>query len=312
MTPVAPRRGRVVVVGSLNADQVVRVERIPRPGETVLADGVTVLAGGKGANQAVAAAAAGAHVTLVGVLGDDAFGAAYRRRLAALGIGTSLTPAPPGIPTGQALVTVDDDAENSIVVVPGANATLAPQHLAALDDLGPGDVLLVQLEIPLRTVVAAVRRASSLGARIVLNCAPYALLPADVVALADPLVTNEHEARLVGEAGLAPRSWLVTYGAAGVSWSGRTYVAPEVPAEQVVDTTGAGDAFAGTLAAALAAGSDEAAAVAAAMDAGAAAVRRFGAQADPRLSDPVGGSSRLDDEGGRSRADPAQDQGRLG
>ena len=312
MTAVQRRRGRVVVVGSLNADQVLRVERIPRPGETVLADGVEVLAGGKGANQAVAAAAAGAHVTLVGVVGDDAFGVAYRRRLAALGIGTSLTVAAPGVPTGQAMVTLDDAAENAIVVVPGANAALAPEHLGAVDDLGPADVLLVQLEIPMRTVVAAVRRASARGARVVLSCAPYALLPADVVALADPLLTNEHEARLVGEAGLAPRSWLVTYGAAGASWDGRTYVAPEVPLEQVVDTTGAGDAFAGALAAALAAGADEAAAVAAAMAAGAAAVRRLGAQPHPRLSEPIEPSPRLDDQGGRSSADPAQDQGRLG
>ena len=274
--------GRVVVLGSLNVDLVTRVERHPRPGETVLGEGLSRLAGGKGGNQAVAAARAGAEVRMVACVGSDEAGTAYVERLAGLGIDASGVGVVDG-PSGHAIVTVDDAGENVIVVVPGANAALGGAALDALGDIGPGDVLLVQLEVPLRTVAEAVRHAAHRGARVVLNAAPYAVLPTDVVALGDPVVANEHEAALLADSELAPRSLLVTFGANGAHWDGLIRPALSVPSEEVVDTTGAGDAFCGALAAALAGGADRDAALEAALAAGAAAVRHAGAQPDPEL-----------------------------
>lgn len=273
--------GRVVVLGSLNVDLVVPVERHPRPGETVLADGpVQRFAGGKGGNQAVAAAAAGATVAMVGAVGDDDGGRAYLERLGGRGIDVSRVQVLDGVPTGQAWITVSEDGENAIVVVAGANERVAAP---VLDDLAPGDVLLLQLEVPVRTVAAAARAAHARGARVVLNAAPYAALPRDVAALADPLVVNEHEALQLADSELTPASVLVTFGAAGVSWEGQRHDGIPVEPADVVDTTGAGDEFCGALAAALAGGADRAAALDAAVRAGAGAVRRRGAQEDPDL-----------------------------
>jgi ribokinase len=273
--------GRVVVLGSLNVDLVAMVDRHPRPGETVLASsGIRRLAGGKGANQAVAAAAAGADVVLVGAVGDDDAGHAYLARLARRGVDVSRVRVVAGQATGQAWITVEDgSSENMIVVVPGAN-----EHLGELDlPLGPGDVLLMQLEVPMGAVSQAAERAAARGARVVVNAAPYAALPPDVAMVADPAVVNEHEALLLADSDAVPRSVLVTFGAAGCSWDGERFEAVPVPADEVRDTTGAGDAFCGALAAALAEGADRGAAVRRASEAGAAAVRRAGAQSDPEL-----------------------------
>jgi ribokinase len=275
--------GRVLVLGSLNVDLVTRVERHPRPGETVLGAGLARLAGGKGANQAVAAAAAGAEVTMVGCVGDDDGGAAYRQRLADRGVDVGPVRVVEGVPSGHALVTVAEDGENSIVVVPGANDLLDAREVAAVDALRTGDVLLVQLEVPRTVVCTAVRRAAGRGARVVLNIAPYAALPPDVVALADPVIANEHEMAALAEAGAQARSVLVTFGSNGASWDGVTAPAHVVPADEVVDTTGAGDAFCGALAAALARGAGRDDALDVALAAGAAAVRHEGAQPDPTL-----------------------------
>jgi ribokinase len=273
--------GRVVVLGSLNVDLVATVERHPGPGETVLADGsLHRFAGGKGGNQAVAAAAAGARVSLVGAVGSDDAGRAYLERLRSRGVDIAGVRRVDGIPTGQAWITVDDEGENSIVVIAGANAHAVVDELP---ELGPGDVLLIQLEIPLRTVAAAARAAHGRGARVVLNAAPYAALPQDVAALADPLVVNEHEALQLADSDVSPSSLLVTFGAAGCSWDGERFDGLPVDEADVVDTTGAGDAFCGALAAALADGADRASAVRAASEAGAAAVRHRGAQPDPEL-----------------------------
>lgn len=273
--------GRVLVLGSLNVDLVTRVERHPRPGETVPGDGPGRYAGGKGANQAVAAAAAGAEVAMAGCVGDDESGAAYRQRLADRGIDVTALHTVAG-PTGTALIVVAEGGENTIVVTPGANA-YAEVALPAVDGLGPRDVLLLQLEIPIPVVAKAARRAASRGARVVLNLAPYAALPLDTIALADPAVVNEHEAKLLAGSGALPASLLVTFGAHGVNWDGVTYPAVLVPAADVLDTTGAGDAFCGALAAALARGAGRDAAVAAALAAGAEAVRHTGAQPSPAL-----------------------------
>ncbi len=241
--------GRVLVLGSLNVDLVTRVERHPRPGETVLGEGLDRLAGGKGANQAVAAAAAGASVVMVGCVGDDAGGSAYRARLERLGIDVSGVRVVEGTSTGHALITVSDDGENSIVVIPGANELFDEREVDAVDALGPGDVLLVQLEVPRAVVCTAVRRAAGRGARVVLNTAPYAALPPDVIALADPVVVNESEMALLADSDLVPESLLVTFGAAGARWGLEGVDGIPVPPRQVADTVGAGDAFCGALAA---------------------------------------------------------------
>jgi ribokinase len=273
--------GRVVVLGSLNVDLVVDVQRHPRPGETLLAHGdPRRFAGGKGGNQAVAAAAAGAGVVMVGAVGDDEGGTAYRRRLEERGVDVTALRTLSDVPTGQAWITVDDAGENAIVVIPGANGRV---DAVALPDVGPGDVLLAQLEVPVPVVARAARAAHAQGARVVVNAAPYAALPPDVAALADPVVVNEHEAMQLGESGVVPGSLLVTFGAAGCSWDGEQFHGEAVEGSDVVDTTGAGDAFCGALAAALAQGADRSAAVAAAMAAGAATVRHHGAQRDPEL-----------------------------
>jgi len=275
--------GRVVVVGSLNVDLVTHVERHPKPGETVRGSGLERLAGGKGANQAVAASAEGASVAMVGCVGSDEAGSAYVARLLALGVDVSAVRVQPGCPTGHALITVDEAGENSIVVVAGANAAVALEDLEVLGSVGPGDVVLLQLEVPLVVVAAAARRASTRGARVILNLATYAALPPDVVALADPLVVNEHEALLLADSEALPASVVVTFGAAGAAWDGDQLTGPEVEGPEVLDTTGAGDAFCGALSAALVAGAGRREALQAALAAGADAVKHLGAQRDPAL-----------------------------
>lgn len=270
--------GRVIVVGSLNVDLVTLVERHPSPGETVLGESVGRFAGGKGANQAVAARRAGAHVVMVGAVGTDDAGDAYLRRLADLGIETQVERID-NTPTGTAVITVDRSGENSIIVVPGANGDFDARDVGA----GPGDVVLLQLEIPLDCVARVARTSRRAGARVVINLAPYASLPDDVVALADPLVVNETEAALLADAGLMPASLLVTFGAAGALWDGERVDGVPVDEDEIGDTVGAGDAFCGALAAALASGATRSEALRRANAAGAAAVRWSGAQPDGTL-----------------------------
>ncbi len=272
---------RVLVVGSLNQDVRVEVDRRPAGGETVLGGDISRSYGGKGGNQAIAAALAGAPTAMIAAVGDDEAGLAYRQRLAAFGVDVSAVGVHAGSPTGTAIIIVDADGENSIVVAPGANSRLAIADVEPVDSLRPGDVLLVQLEVDLDVVADAVRRAARVGARVVVNLAPYAALPTDVLALADPVVVNEHEDELLHAAGLLPASVLVTLGAHGSRW-GDVHIAAE-PA-RVVDTTGAGDAYCGALAAALAAGLDRPAAMRAATKAAVRAVTRVGAQPGEDLS----------------------------
>jgi len=268
--------GRVVVLGSLNADVFARVERHPRPGETVLGSGGEVRAGGKGANQAAAAALAGARVVMVGAVGTDAYAAVATGNLARAGVSLDAVRTVDG-PTGLALITVSADGENSIIVIPGANAHVGEPELAQLDSLRAGDVLVLQGEVPVEAVTAAAKAAAAHGARVVVNLAPVVALPADVLRLADPLVVNEHEGEgalrlLVGGAlplldadprelcealrGNGVPSVVMTLGGEGALIA--TDSVTQIPAEKVtvVDTTGAGDAFAGALAAGLCNGDD--------------------------------------------------------
>lgn len=276
--------GRVVVIGSINVDQVAVVAQRPRPGETVLALGHQQLAGGKGANQAIAAARAGAEVMMVGCVGNDAGGAAYRERLAAHGIDVSTVRVSPTLPTGTAYITVDEKSENTIVVVAGANGEVGndwPEGFPALTD---ADVVVLQLEIPLGAVARAAELAREAGARVIINTAPYAELSPRTLALADPIVANEHEAMALADSGAGVGSLLMTLGAHGAVWDGVGAAAHAVPGGQIVDTTGAGDAFVGALAAALAAGAPRDEALNAALAAGAEAVTYAGAQPEGTLA----------------------------
>ncbi|MGI8699663.1 MAG: ribokinase [Nocardioidaceae bacterium] len=304
----AARPGRrpaaVVVVGSVNRDYVCRVATVPRPGETLLGADLSLGSGGKGGNQAVAAALLGAPTSIVARVGDDADGRALLADLETAGVDVSGVSTSPDAPTGVAFVMVADDGENAIVVAPGANGELdAGAVTAALKGrLAAGDVLVMQGEIPLSGIEAAADKAERLGARVVLNLAPYRELPEALLGLCDPLVVNEGEALalldiaaedVVDSADLAirvggwARSAVVTLGAAGAVVA-EGYDTEEIPAGPmtVVDTTGAGDAFTGALAAALCDGADLATAARRGAAAGSYAVGRAGAQAScPRRED---------------------------
>ncbi|WP_344312921.1 PfkB family carbohydrate kinase, partial [Agromyces terreus] len=227
---------RVVVVGSINVDSVVRVERHPRPGETVLGEGVELLPGGKGANLAAGAAAAGADVLMVGRVGDDELGRRYVGLLAAHGVDLSAVTVDPAQPTGQAFITVSEDGENSIIVVAGANGTLEADAAARAipDDAG---LVVTQLELGAEVAEAVLRRGRALGALTVLNASPVSPAASALLELADVVVVNEHEWAALGK----PADACVTLGAAGARWGAAD--ASHDPVD-VVDTTGAGDAFA--------------------------------------------------------------------
>ncbi|TDB75711.1 ribokinase [Actinomadura sp. KC216] len=285
----------VVVVGSVNADLVVGVERRPAPGETVLGSDLATHPGGKGANQAVAAARLGGRAGLVGRVGDDGHGELLRAALAADGVDLAHLTTTPGVPTGVALITVGPDGDNSIIVSPGANARLGPADVtAARAMIAAASVVSFQLEVPLPAVEAAARVAAEAGGRIVLNPSPPAPVPGELLARCDPLVVNEHEAaHLLGgdgngdpaamAAGLArsgPRSVVVTLGADGVVVADGATAPVKIPSPEAdaVDTTGAGDAFTAALCLRLACGDPLPGAARYAARAGAAAVRKAGAQ----------------------------------
>ncbi|WP_215455578.1 ribokinase [Streptomyces sp. ATCC 21386] len=284
----------LLVVGSANADLVIGVERRPGAGETVLGSDLAVHPGGKGANQAVAAARLGARTALLARVGDDGNGRLLLDSQRAAGVDTAGVLVG-GAPTGVALITVDPSGDNSIVVSPGANGKLTPGDVRAAEGLlRASRVVSAQLEIPLETVVEVVRRLPE-GARFVLNPSPPRELPAEVLAACDPLIVNEHEARVIvgGElAGspppedwarallaLGPRSVVVTLGAEGalVATAERSARVAAVKVD-AVDTTGAGDAFTAALAWRLGAGAEPAEAAAYAARVGAAAVTKAGAQ----------------------------------
>ena len=253
----------VTVLGSANLDEVVRVARLPAPGETVLALGRDRLPGGKGLNQAVAAARAGAGTAFVGAVGQDAAADLLLATLRDAGVSTAATRRS-GLATGTALVMVQESGENSIVVDAAANddVRLDGAARAAVEE---ATVLLAQLEVPLDVVAGAAAAARDGATTVVLNAAPARDLPAALLALVDVLVVNESEAVAVSGAPdvtsaldvLADRvpAVVVTLGAAGARWvsAADTGEAPGLSAA-VVDTTGAGDCFCGVLAATLAAG----------------------------------------------------------
>ncbi len=267
----------VVVLGSVNVDFLVRVSRLPGPGETVSAAAIDRLPGGKGANQAVAAARAGAATSLVARVGSDSAGRACVEGLIGRGVDVSHVRVSTDTVTGAAFITVDEAGENTIVVVPGANATLSPDDVAASGALVGADVVLLQLEVPIETVVAAAARARTAGARVVLNPSPWRSLPSELLAEVDVIVVNEHERTRLPATGAA--AVVTTRGSRGARWDGSgVTIEVAAPCVRAIDTTGAGDAFAGAFAAALAAGAGDQEALERAVAAGADAVTWAGAQ----------------------------------
>lgn len=303
----ARRAGGVVVVGSLNVDTTTYVRDFPAPGETITAHGLRVALGGKGTNQAVAAHRFGADVALIARVGTDAAAGLARDTLAGLGLGVDGLGDAADAPTGAAAITVADSGENTVIVVSGANERLGPDVVDGVRDrIAAAGVALTQGELPPATIARLAELSAQVGTRFVLNLAPPIELPAAAIAAADPLVVNEHEARSVGvappddadadthadadavraawldaaraavAAGLA-RSIVVTLGAAGaVAASADGGWAQPAPHVTPVDTTGAGDGFTGTLAAALAEGRPLDESVRVAVAAGALAVQARG------------------------------------
>ena len=291
----------IVVIGSINMDLVLRVPRMPLPGETLTGGAFRTIPGGKGANQAVACArlsgnVAGAQqVAMVGCVGDDAFGATLRSALVGDGIIDSHITTLPGVASGIASILVDDNGQNSIVIAGGANDLLSPAHIDAAKALiEQADIVVLQLETPMATVVHAIKLARSLGKTVVLNPAPAASLPEGVLELVDYLIPNEIEAAML--AGVNPEgadvkalaaalqklgsdNVIITLGSKGVHAAlyGGDYTFP-AEAVKAVDTTAAGDTFIGGFVAGLASGMDEAEAIGQGQRAAAWSVTKPGAQ----------------------------------
>ena len=277
---------RIVVVGSANMDLVGLAERLPAPGETVLGDDFVMTPGGKGANQAIAAARAGGACAMLGAIGSDAFGVTIKARLNASGVDTENVRTSYGT-SGVAVIMVDRAGENSIIVSPGANSSFAGLSAAETAVIADSDVLLCQQEIPVDTVVAAAQAARAGGTRVILNAAPARELPRELLDAVDLLVVNEGEATAItGTAepdvpallALVPRV-VLTLGGAGSWYADRDGRDERIRAcrVDVVDTTAAGDAFTGALAVAWGEGRDLVDAVRWANAAGAACVRKVGA-----------------------------------
>jgi ribokinase len=294
---------KVVVVGSANTDMVVQVENIPRLGETVLGGKFVTAQGGKGANQAVAAARLGAEVTFITRLGRDAFGQSSKAAYQVDGINTDFIIWDDDAPSGVALIMVNRQGENIIAVAPGANGRLSSVDVQAAESVFQNaDAVLVQLEIPLDAVQAAVDLARRHRARVILNPAPAIYLPDSILRSVDYLTPNENELVILTrtqaiEQGNTAREFadqigvhalIVTIGAKGalVITEGTEHLVPGVPVE-AVDSVAAGDAFNGALAVALSRGEDLLVAVSYANVVGAVSVTRAGAQPSLPSSDEV-------------------------
>jgi len=288
---------KVVVVGSLNMDLIVRTPRFPVGGETLAGHGFATAAGGKGANQAVAAARLGARVAMVGCLGDDGNGAELRAGLLAEGIDCSAVATVPGVATGIATILVDDAGQNAIVIAAGGNGEMTAERLADHDGLlEAADIVIAQLEVPMATVEATLARAHALGRTVILNPAPaVGPLPENWYGLIDYLIPNESEAALLtGIAVDSPQSALqaaqkllangarrvlITLGSQGVFYAdGERHLHLPVEPVVAVDTTAAGDTFVGGFAAGLAEGLPLESAIRLGQQAAALAVTRPGAQ----------------------------------
>lgn len=290
-------QANVVVIGSLNMDLVTRAPRMPAPGETLAGDSFVTVPGGKGANQAVAAARLGAMVAMIGCVGEDAYGEQLRTALLNEQIDCQGVITVPGVSTGVAAIMVDAKGQNAIVIVAGGNGRLTPEVAERFDTVLVGaEVIICQLEVPMESVAHVLRRARELGKTVILNPAPAAApLPEGWYALIDYLIPNESEAAVLtgqavdslASAETAAKALLaagagkviVTLGERGALFaSGRGVVHFPAPQVIAVDSTAAGDTFVGGFAAALAQGRSEIQAIRFAQAAAALSVTRPGAQ----------------------------------
>ncbi|MBX8493860.1 ribokinase [Pseudomonas cichorii] len=290
-------QAKIVIVGSLNMDLVIRAQRLPRPGETLAGETFMTVPGGKGANQAVAAARLGGSVAMIGCVGEDAYGEQLRGALLAEGIDCRAVTSVSGVSTGIASIVVDDNSQNAIIIVAGGNGQLTPSLIGVFDTLlAAAEVVICQLEVPMETVHHTLSRARELGKTVILNPAPAAApLPPEWYGLIDYLIPNESEAQaLTGivvdspvsaqEAAKAllaagARNVIITLGEQG-SLLANAQGFEHVPAQPVkaVDTTAAGDTFVGGFASALSQGKSESEAIRFAQVAAALSVTRAGAQ----------------------------------
>ncbi|KDN98343.1 ribokinase [Pseudomonas donghuensis] len=287
----------VVVVGSLNMDLVTRAQRLPRGGETLVGETFVTVPGGKGANQAVAAARLGAQVAMVGCVGDDAYGQQLRQALADEQIDCQAVGVAAGVSSGVALIVVDAASQNAIVIIAGGNGQLLPESVQRFDALlQHADVIICQLEVPMATVAYTLERGRALGKTVILNPAPASgPLPAEWFASIDYLIPNESEAEALSGVpvtdlesakvaatrllALGVGKVIVTLGAQGALFAdGQAFRHFPAPVVQPVDTTAAGDTFVGGFAAALARGEEQGAAIAFGQRAAALSVTRAGAQ----------------------------------
>lgn len=281
----------IIVIGSSNTDMVVKTERFPKPGETIVGGEFFLFAGGKGANQAVAAARLGGAVQFVARVGDDVFGRQALDGFKEEGIDCSAVKTDPDLASGTALITVDASGENSIVVAPGANNALVPKDLSGIDFVA-ASLVLMQLETPMETIIAAVKAAPG---KCVLNPAPAQTLPPDVLHGLYLITPNETEAELLtGVLPTDPASCvraakvlhdagvqhvIITLGAAGAFYSdGISSISVSAPLVKAIDTTAAGDCFNGAVVVALAEGKDWRSAIEFAVKAASISVTRMGAQ----------------------------------
>ena len=287
----------IVVIGSSNTDMVVRTSKFPAPGETIMGGEFFMFSGGKGANQAVAAARMGGSVVFIGKTGNDIFGLRAVAELRKEGVDTLHTGIDSARASGTALILVDEKGENEIVVAPGANEALTEADIARATHLLQADaVVLLQLEIPLNTVLYAAQTAFAAGARVILNPAPARLLPAAIFACLYLITPNETEAQLLTGVTITDRhsaktaaavllkagvqQVIITMGAQGAFFTdGKIELMIPSPRVQAVDTTAAGDVFNGVLATAITGTIDWPAAIALACRAAALSVTRMGAQA---------------------------------
>lgn len=287
----------ILVVGSLNMDLVVRMPQIPRPGETLLGGVFKTFPGGKGSNQAVAAARLGGKVTMIGCVGNDAFGREMLEMLTTEGIDNTYIRVHPDVATGVALIQVDDQGQNSIAVASGANFQLTREDVEnAIQSVGDFDALVMPLETPMETIYTAAQMASQRGAKVLLNPAPAQVLGRSLLEFVDVLLPNEYEAALM--TGLPPlsskadtqkaarnllalgaKNLIITMGSRGaVLFEKNTESHISAFPVHVVDTTAAGDCFVGALAVALCEGKLLRAAAEFASAAAAISVTRDGAQ----------------------------------
>ena len=295
---------RIIVIGSSNTDMIVKVPHLPLPGETVLGSGFSVVQGGKGANQAVAAARAGGDVVFIACMGIDSFGQKAVAGLAKEGINISWLKIMENVPSGIALINVAENGENSITVAPGANSYLLPEDILRVENIiKSADLVLVQLEVPLTTVKTTVQVARTNNIPVILNPAPAIPLDADIIRNIDILTPNEKEAALIAgldgsNVGISEltrqlkitgcESFIITMGEKGAYYYHKGYEnRVEGNKVKVVDTTAAGDTFNGYLAVSLAQGNPMEDAVRLANRAASLSVTRLGAQPSIPFLDEV-------------------------